>query len=150
MIRIGAALAIFLLLSACGPRPPQELAGLWAKSAGACEAGIGLRFSPRGVVASFAGREEVLLPGARYRLDKGRYPRRLAIDYRLPKAGAPRGRIVLVLDPTGRLNPLSRSVVDPVTGSAYAPLRDGAGLLALFDVASCERASGWPRPSKRR
>ncbi|MCR6645680.1 MAG: hypothetical protein NVV62_14785 [Terricaulis sp.] len=137
MARTLIALALLGLAAGCGgvSAPPQALHGLWGPSVAACEAGVGVRFTPGAVVAAYQDQAEPLFAAPRYEVLNAD-PFRVRIEYRLPaKAGPGAGRGVLVLaqDEAGRLSAVTHAFLDARTGAARLRLEGdpAARLMAL-------------------
>lgn len=130
----GAALAA----AACsGSRPPEELAGLWSAGPAACEAGVGVRFSPRAIEAVYQDEAQTLFQRPRYRVEERGQAFRVRITYELPRlAGGARvagayGVITLARQPAGGIAPISHTLIDGRTGAARQRIVNDPAVTAL-------------------
>lgn len=131
---VGAA----IVAAACtGPRPPDELSGLWSAGEAACAAGVGVRFDNAAIAAVYDDETQVLFDRPRYDVEARGRSFRVRITYDLPPlAGAPRGvggRGVLVLErkPDGGVAPVSHLLIDDRTGAARQRISNDPAVAAL-------------------
>lgn len=126
MARLRTFLALIgvFAASACGAKPPPELAGMWSIGPAACEAGVGVRFDEHAIQASYDRHRETLFENPRYKLLRGGRMFRVRITYDLPRlpggaysVGA-RGVVILARQPDGRIMPEVHNLLDARTGSA--------------------------------
>jgi hypothetical protein len=123
LVRLALIGAVFAV-SACGSKPPPELAGMWSTGPASCEAGVGVRFEPDAIAASYDHARHVLFEHPRYTLLRGGRMFRVRIVYDLPRlaggaysAGA-RGVVVLERQADGRIAPVVHNLLDARTGAA--------------------------------
>ncbi|MFT3727602.1 MAG: hypothetical protein QM759_07255 [Terricaulis sp.] len=126
MARVRSFLALICVFtaSACGAKPPSELAGMWSTGPAACEAGVGVRFEEHAISASYDRQRETLFENPRYMLLRGGRMFRIRIVYDLPRlpggaysVGA-RGVVILARQTDGRIAPEIHNLLDARTGAA--------------------------------
>lgn len=136
---LGVALAAGCAKSA----PPAELDGLWSAGQAACDAGVGIRFTPEAIVALYEDEAEVLFAAPRYELERGGEEFRVRISYALPRpaggvavVGA-RGELVLERAGT-RLEATAHNMIDHRTGSARLRIEDDPAMMTM-SLQPCDR-----------
>lgn len=145
MARLMIALAGLALAAGCsaGAAPPAELGGLWSAGPAACEAGVGVRFAPGAIVASYQGQNETLFLQPRYQVLADNDAFRVRIEYALPGGARVGGRgvLVLALNEDGSLTPETHTMLDARTGAARTRLIDDPAK-ALLALSPCGPARG--------
>lgn len=133
-----AVLGLALAVGACsGPRPPEELSGLWSAGPAACAAGVGVRFGADAIQVVYESQVETLFDRPRYELEQGGERFRVRIVYDLPRqAGGVRGVgahgiIVLSRHDDGTVSPDLHTLVDGRTGAARTRIVDDPAMTAL-------------------
>ena len=135
--------SLALALAACaGPRPPEELSGLWSAGPAACEAGVGVRFRGDAIEAIYDTQVETLFARPRYAVEAEGDTFRVRITYDLPRiAGGVRssgahGVLVLARQPSGGIAPSRHALVDGRTGATRTRI-DNDPVLRLMTLAPC-------------
>lgn len=148
MARFLIALGLLALACGCGASaPPAALSGLWSPGPAACEAQVGVRFTPRAIVAAYQEQSETLFASPRYEVLAGE-SLRVRIEYALPRrTGAPHvagahGVLVLAFGADGALHAESHTLMDGRTGAARVRLEDDPAQ-TLLSLRPCG-----PRPGR--
>lgn len=129
---LGVALAAGCAESA----PPPELDGLWSANQAACDAGVGIRFTPEAIAAIYHDETEVLFAAPAYDLERGGELFRVRISYALPRpvggAAVVGARGVLVLERNGgRLEAAAHNLIDHRTGAARLRLENDPAMMTM-------------------
>jgi hypothetical protein len=139
LVGVGAC----ALLAACGAsRPPPELAGVWSRGQGACEANVGVVFARDAVRMDLMGAGDSLIARPSYAVERAGERTRVTIRYpltRRPGGVSARGQGVLVLErgADGWLRPVSHRIRDARTGSVRVRLDGVAPLEEAFTLRRC-------------
>lgn len=134
-------LLLGLALAGCaGPRPPEELGGLWSAGPAACAAGVGVRFKADAIEAVYDREVETLFANPRYQIEGIGDAFRVRVTYDLPQvAGAAQvagahGVLLLARQPDGSIAPMAHSLVDRRTGAAHVRIsNDPANVLMTLE-----------------
>ncbi|HYD86523.1 MAG TPA: hypothetical protein VEA80_03545 [Vitreimonas sp.] len=143
MARAAIALFGLFLLGCAGPRPPQELAGLWSVGPAACAAGVGVRFRAGAIEAVYDDEAETLFSRPRYEIqDRTETEFRVRIVYDLPPApggagiAGAHGVLILARQPDGGIAPEAHTLIDGLTGAARVRIADDPAT-ALLSLGPC-------------
>ncbi|MBC7767996.1 MAG: hypothetical protein H7124_04355 [Phycisphaerales bacterium] len=140
MARSAIALLGLLLAGCAGPRPPEELSGLWSAGPAACAAGVGVRFRAEAIEAVYDDEVETLFSQPQYEIEE-RTERafRVRIVYHLPRLGSGAGTVgahgvlILARQEDGGIAAVAHTLVDGLTGAARVRIVNdpASSLLAL-------------------
>lgn len=140
---IIAWLALALASGCAKAAPPPELDGLWSAGQAACDAGVGIRFTPEAILAVYEDEAEVLFAAPHYELQQGGAAFRVRISYALPRpvggAAVNGAHGVLVLEREGgRLQATAHNLIDQRTGAARLRIEDDPAMMTM-SLTPCGR-----------